>query len=255
MLRNALILSSSGLLLFVKEWVKGIDQKKINLFSGLLRSLQEYSKQSFGLPLTFLQFATTGITIVEDNSTGLICVLLHDFEDGEQLGNIIATHILSGFVDEYSNSFNFTNGGLINQSLFRSYANKLADVIGSATKGILYQLKEVRGIQTSLLYDDKSDTSEPISTDVLEDQLGIAANLKALIGYSRNLMLAKKDSPNIIYLEMSQQIIQVSHVWQQIYLVCISQKAINPSTYQKNIESAISQIQKILEITSNLQEA
>jgi len=125
----------------------------------------------------------------------------------------VANEFLRGFIAEYSSTDFASMGGVIqNTNQFRGFSSKLLDCINSSARAILYDrlflflfffvllvLKFIdlkvfsslftvqrrsRGIENVFLYDRKE---ELFSVERVEDSLGIAANLRALINFSSDI--------------------------------------------------------------------
>jgi len=273
MLRNLIIIKASGLVLFEKDWK--LDKKKAISLGGLIKGIQEFCQQSVGLPLSYLEFSSMAVTFVEilgaDNQT-IICALLHDVADGVEFGRLIATQILQRFLSEYfqnnisavpnpstgnrsrsgsrreSGIIDAEDSAVLNQNMFRAtFSNKIMEIISNSPRAILYQLEQVRGIEKVVLYDERNESKGLVSVQTLEDQLGLAANLQALISFSSEILARKGDSIQQIVLEMNGFILFVDRVV-DYFLLCICNKSIDQQVYQYHINNAVLLLTKVFQV-------
>ena len=120
----------------------------------------------------------------------------------------MANEFIRGFIAEYASTDFASMGGVIqNANQFRGFSSKLLDCINSSARAVLYDRlllfttttssssplphrpihtvqRRSRGIENVFLYDRKE---ELFSVERVEDSLGIAANLRALINFSSDI--------------------------------------------------------------------
>jgi len=248
MLRLVIIITGTGTLLFEKVWVRSTHtDNKIHLFASLLTTMQEFSKQTTGLLVTYMEFGTVSISMVSDDKTNLRCIVYHDKDEGLDFGRLIASQILRGFIELYKDT-DFTHTPIA-ASQFNSYANKVAEVISQSVRSILQQLKDSRtGINNALLmYDDGTAHC----TNGLDDHLGIVANLQAMITFASDIMLSKEDHTRIITLDMMRQKVLVHRVG-RAFLVCVCSKNKDPLVYKDKIVDAVNLLEKVFKLRSDL---
>jgi len=209
--------------------------------------MQEFSKQSTGLLVTYMEFGSMAITMVSDEKTNLRCIIFHDKEEGLDFGRLIANQILRSFIELYKD-VDFSKNPIA-ASQFNSYANKVVEVISQSVRSILQQLKDSRsGIANALLmYDDGTAHW----TNGLDDHLGIVANLQAMITFASDIMLSKEDHTRIITLEMMRQKVLVHRVG-RASLVCVCSKNKDPSAYRDKILDAVNLLEKLFKLRSDL---
>ncbi|EGG20102.1 saccharopine dehydrogenase [Cavenderia fasciculata] len=238
MLKSVIIITGNGTLLFEKIWVSSSAMAgKGNMFSSLLTTVQEFSKQSTGMFVSYVEFGHTSITIVYDEKSLVRCCLFHDEEDGPEFGKLIANSLLRGFLELYSDT-DFTHP-LHNTSKFSSFSNKIYDSIANSPKSVLYNLRTNRGIQNAIVvYADGT-----FVTTGSEDQLGMIANLQAMLSFSNDILLSKGDRTKEIILDMITQRVFISRVG-PANLVCICKKNKDPSIYQSTIYDAVTLLDK-----------
>lgn len=98
MIRNVIIMTGAGVVIFEKVWLDSESiqtEKKGRLFGSLITTMQEFSRQSTGgMIVTYLEFQeglfiklllalsfAVAVSIVDDSKTKLLCTLFHDTED------------------------------------------------------------------------------------------------------------------------------------------------------------------------------
>jgi len=250
MLRFVIITTGTGALLYERVWVRSAHTDgKGNLLASLLTTMQEFSKQSTGLIVTYMEFGTGAITLVTDERTNLRCILFHDKEEGPEFARLISNQILRSFVELYSDAEGFSHNSL-NTSKFNSFSSKIVEAMGHSAKTVLQQVKSIRGISNALLiYDD----GVALSAGSADDELGIVANLQAMITFAGDIMLAKEDRPKVITLEMARQTVIVHRVANAASLVCLCRKNKDPAIYKSKVIGAVSLLEKVFLLTSNLQ--
>jgi hypothetical protein len=102
MLRNVLLMSSSGLVLFSKEFVKSVSQPR--MVGSLLTAMIEFSSRVTGMPVSVIELNNVCVVIVTDAAAQIFCAVFHDSEDGPEFGTLIATELLRTFVEDYAGS-------------------------------------------------------------------------------------------------------------------------------------------------------
>ncbi|EDR41052.1 hypothetical protein ACTFIW_012988 [Dictyostelium discoideum] len=249
MLRSVIIITGKGTLLFEKIWVSSTQMVgKGNMFSSLLTTVQEFSKQSTGMFVSYIEFGESAITIVYDEKTLLRCCLFHDVADGSEFGKLIANSLLRGFIELFSDT-DFVHTAVHNSSKFNSFSNKIYDAISQSPKTVVLQLRLNRGIQNSIVvYND----GKSISSGGTEDQLGMTANLQAMLSFSNDLLLSKGDGPKEIILDTNDNNVIISRVG-PASLVCICKKNKNKEVYQNSIYEAVILLDKVFLLLSYLQ--
>lgn len=240
MLRFVIITTGTGTLLFEKVWqYNAHTDGKGNMIASLLTAMEEYSKQSTGLFVTYMEFGTGAITLVSDENTLQRCILFHDKDEGAEFGRLIANQILRTFIESYPDA-DFSHIRDISQ--FSSFNNKLVEAISQSARSILQQLKSSRGISNALLISDDGNAHSTGSG--LDDQLGIVANLQAMLAFANDIMLSKEDRPRLITLDMMRQTVLVHRIG-QASLVCVCRKNRDPATYRDKIATAVLLLEKL----------
>jgi hypothetical protein len=178
---------------------------------------------------------------------------------GAEFGRLIANQILRSFIESYPEA-DFTHVRDISQ--FSSFNNKLVEAISQTARSILQQrilscnpytfnpihhftVKNSRGISNALLILDDGNTHSTSSG--LDDQLGIVANLQAMLAFANDIMLSKEDRPRLITLDMMRQTVLVHRIGPSS-LVCVCRKNRDPATYRDKIATAVSLLEKLFQV-------
>jgi len=104
MLRNVMMLSAGGLVLFGKEYAAastGVALPLPRLLGSLLTALLTKSVNATGMAVRYIELSHTAISLVTDDGSGTTCALFHDVADGAELGRLLAAELLRAFVDAY----------------------------------------------------------------------------------------------------------------------------------------------------------
>jgi hypothetical protein len=102
MLRNLLIVSDAGIVLFSKEFVKGVENVRTrsdaarcvavlircaraapqpSMVGGLVTAMMNFAVQRAGLPVSFIELSTVGVAIVSNSRAKVTCAVFYDLED------------------------------------------------------------------------------------------------------------------------------------------------------------------------------
>lgn len=103
-------------------------------------------------------------------------------------------------------------------------------------------VKNSRGISNALLISDDGNAHSTGSG--LDDQLGIVANLQAMLAFANDIMLSKEDRPRLITLDMMRQTVLVHRIG-SASLVCVCRKNRDPATYRDKIATAVLLLEKL----------
>jgi len=250
MLRNVIIMTSAGVVIFEKVWsTEGLPHDKGRMFGSLITTMQEFSRQSTGMVVSYLEFGEVAVSIVDDTKSKLICTLFHESSDGSDFGHLIASQILRSFVENFPEQ-SFT--GTLNVASFGGFVSKLFDAIQNSVRSIVQNLQSNRGVQSALVvFDDGLAVLPPQAQE--EDQLGLVANLQPLITLSADIMMAKKDRTESIQLELSERYVVFIHrVTEGASLVSICRKSIKASTFMPAVTKAVHMLDQVLALSRSL---
>lgn len=79
MLRNLLIVSSSGIVLFAKDFTSALSQPR--LLGGLITAMLKASVIRTGYPVSLIEFDNVAVAIQSDSKCKVSCSLFYDKED------------------------------------------------------------------------------------------------------------------------------------------------------------------------------
>jgi len=247
MIRNVIIMTGAGLVIFEKIWVESETKQttKGSLFGSLLTAMQEMTRQSTGMIVSYIEFGKVSISVVDDPKTKIICILFHDLEDGSDFGRTIATQILASFLEAFPDQ---PFSGTVNTTLFSGFTSKIFDAISNSVQSIVLQLQYVRGVIHALVMFDDGTAVMPNQE---EDQLGIVANLQPMITFSTDIMMSKKERPKLLTLDMSRQLVFVHRIGEAC-LVVVCKKNIKSPNYAPAIDHAVIMLTKVFALSRSL---
>lgn len=247
MLRNLLLISSSGIVLFSKEFVRAV--AKPRLIGGLVTAMLDFAEQRTGLPVSFIELSTVGVSIVSNKIARVSCALFYDIEDGHEFGQLISEEILHAFVATYTSaSEEKINPNNVEE--FSGFNMKIAETIRNAVRPVLEQLALQRGIQVACLI--QGDTITHSTADV--DKIQILANIQPLIGVSTDVIAVKNDLPQRLVIRGERTTVVVVRI-EGTSLVVVGRNSAKNEMQEAEIDTAARLLQKVLAISSNLQDA
>ncbi len=173
MLRNIIIMGTSGLVLFTKEFVNSISQPR--LVGSLITAIIEFGQQTTGMGVCFIELSNVSISIVTNESAKIFCALFYDKEDGVIFGRLLCNEILNAFTQEYSSDF--TQFGR-NLKDFYGFHKKIPNIVRQSMKPIMQQLAMSHpSIRKAVLVNDREIID---ISGVRVDHLSVLANLSSL---------------------------------------------------------------------------
>ena len=249
MIRTLIIISASGLVLFQKSFVNAVSQPR--LIGSLLTAMIEFSSKVAGIPLAYIELLGCGVSVVTNDVAKVNCALFYDLGDGPEFGKLIATEILLAFSDTYSASL----GGIardLNQ--FAEFQYAISSVIRNSVRPVLYKLQNERGIQAAVLVTDQATyTTKEI------DQIGVQANLGALIGAATDVLTAGdlEDAPTQIFIDTGDVAKTRLVVWKlqgigATLVVRVNKKAKMQDGVKTAIDGALTMLRKVCALSLSL---
>jgi len=196
MLDHLMLLNSSGVVLFQKEFVGSISQPR--MVASLIVTLLKFSQDSTGLPVSYIEMAQSSLSIVSDDKTKVVCIVFHSREDGRELGRLIASSLLRTFVHYFSETvpdFNQTQ----NLKTFQTFNSRVMEAIRGASRSIVRSLSLHPGVIKVVLV--QNDTIACSTAAV--DELALVANLQSLLTRCVDAMALTHDVANELVLEGS----------------------------------------------------
>jgi len=215
---------------FEKSWDKEKSSQE-NQWGGLIRATYEYSSQSVGFPVSYLETPSAALSITTDQRTGVLCAIIHSNEDTDEFGELIAKEILRTFLETYP-QVDFSKA-ITNKGQFSSFGPKIVDCIKRVPESILHNLSFINGIEACLLVYD--DGTESISSGTLGDNFSVIANFRALLRVAIQLMQEQKDdAPDFMLLEMGERLVYVHRIKSMASLVTLCLKKKKKSSESEN---------------------
>lgn len=280
MLRNVLLMSASGLVLFSKEFMKSVSQPR--MVGSLLTAMLEFSNKVVGMPVSHIELTTVSLVIVMDETAKIFCAVFYDKEDGAEFGQLIASQILRSFVEDYATSLGGVGGGGgagggvaedggnagggdgesgpgdvgdgLDLKDFHDFHFKMAEVVRNSIRPVLDRLQSHRGVRVALLVTDDSQGLQIAHATSEVDQLGVLANLQALLPAAVDIMNVVEDSPTDVWVDASQttRILLRRMPIERRALVVVCLRSVDVKLIQQAIEEATSMVQKVCLLMSNL---
>lgn len=255
MLKNVILISASGLVLFSKEFMDAVAQPR--LIGSLLTAMIEFSKRATGMAVSYIELEHIAATIVTNEKAHVFCAIFHGADDGPDFGQLIATQILSAFVNMYSKQLGNVGGNLKD---FEDFQYNIKEAIKSSTQSVLMGLEERPGIDMAILASRKERQEAFHTTDKTRglDQIGFRANLQALMSVSDNFMSLMDDTCEQIWIEPDStgtRILVQRIPGEKSTLVIKCQKTVHQPILKQYIDDAIHVILKISILTSSMAEA
>mmetsp|Transcript_9224 Transcript_9224/g.15163 ORF Transcript_9224/g.15163 Transcript_9224/m.15163 type:complete len:248 (-) Transcript_9224:386-1129(-) len=244
MLRNLLIISASGLVLFSKEFVNAISQSR--LVGSLIAAMLEFSAQNTGgLPVSYIELSNVAVSIVTAEESKASCALFHDVEDGPDFGRLLAGELLRAFVTEYARDLDVQH---LNLKEFQGFSSRISEVIRNSVRPILDNLGSHRGIQMALLVTNEWQTYSTCAVD----KLGVVANIQSMLNLANDLMSAGNDAPYVMTLESVRTRLLVRRL-EHGYLVVMCRKNVQFAATAVAVRAAISILDRVFLLMANLQ--
>eukprot|EP00474_Spongospora_subterranea_P000689 CRZ01147.1 hypothetical protein [Spongospora subterranea] len=245
MLRNLIIVSSSGIVLYSKDFTSVLSQPR--LLGGLITAMLKASVIRTGFPVSLIELKSIAVAVQSDTKCKVSCSLFYDKSDGPAFGRLLALEILSAFVQQYSSQLVQISANLKD---FSGFNNKIGDAIRSSIRPALDMLTSVHGIQTALII--SGDTLLYSTHEV--DKVGVVANLDALFGIASDIMSAQHDLPvHMSFHNQNSRIVLLSV--DRSILVVSCKAAIDARKLDYEINKTALLLQKLLVLNSNLQDS
>ncbi|CAM9853329.1 unnamed protein product [Phaeothamnion confervicola] len=225
---------------------KRTDGLQPRMVGSLLTAMMEFSVLTAGMPVSYIELTSLAVTIAGSEATKVFCALLHDREDGAAFGRLIATEVLNAFVEDYANDL----GSGFNLKDFHGFHQRIAGVIRKSAQPAIDKLGLAKGVLKAVLVGE--DARQIFQTEEI-DQLGVLANLQALIGLSTDIMTHCSDQCCRIALEGSGNTRTLLWRLEQRWTLVVSvSKAVHPNKYLPAVDEAVEMLQKLVRLTTDL---
>lgn len=246
MIRNVVIIATSGLVLFSKEFINSIAQPR--LVGSLITAIIEFGQQTTGMGVYNMELSNVSVAIVTDDVAKIFCALFYDREDGVVFGRLICSEILNSFTQEYSSDL--TQFGR-NLKDFHGFHQKMNNVIKQSAKPVMIKLESQVGISKVVLINDGDIIDTPTSP---VDQLSVLANLTVLTELCSDIMASVCDSFQYLSLDTCSEFqILVWKIQETSLLVVGIDKSVSRDLYLPSIEEALEIIEQVIGLHSDLQ--
>jgi len=243
MIRNVLMMATSGLVLFSQEFVNAVAQPR--LMGSLLTTMVEFSGMAAGMPISYIELGNVSVTIVLHEAAKVFCALFHDRDDGPTFGRLICTEMLYRFIDRFSSEIGSPGHNLKD---FHDFHREIADAIRNAVNPVLAKVQAQRGVILALLITEDAEVHP--QTDV--DKIGVLANLQPLLSSATDILAHQDDAAVHLALEgSSHSRILLWRIDRAVLVVSVS-KQVSSSKYRAAIEEARDMLEKVVYLVSNL---
>jgi len=244
MLRNVIIMTSSGIVLFSKEFVNPVG--KPGLMGGIITAMLDFSEQKTGLPVSYIQLKNVCLAVSCDATHKVCCALFCDAKDGAEFSQLICKELLECFIETYATQLEQKQ-----QSNIDAYADfyvKIAEVIRSAVRPVLDQFQaSTRGILQAVII--TGDTIVHSTVDV--DKLSVLANHQALLALASDTMACKNDVANTLELKGDMTTVWLQRIERSSFVVMYRN---NVPSCRAEIAKAAVLLKQVLVTASNLQD-
>ena len=147
MIRNVIIFSASGIVLYEKAFNNGIAGVKPSMLGNLMVAMHTFSNQTTGMSVTFIELSNISVAMKWQNKIG--CCLIYDCSDGKLLGQLICAEVLDAFIQDYTGAMNFV--GLNNTTEYKGFSKRLANVIYYSIRPIMVYVEAMQGVRKALV--------------------------------------------------------------------------------------------------------
>jgi hypothetical protein len=245
MLRNVLIMATSGLVLFSKSYANGISNAR--LIGSLITAIIEFSQQTTGMGVCFIELSNVSITIVTNESAKVFCALFYDREDGVVFGRLICSEILNSFIHEYSAHLNQLGRNLLD---FHGFKSIITSAVKQSTKPVLIRLESQTGINKVLLIHEREITEMSAAKC---DQLGVLANIQSVMELCGNAMLAVNDRFYHISMDTKNHYrVMLWKITDKYILLVLVDKTVLSTVYMHHIEEALELVEQVCILHADL---
>eukprot|EP00871_Galdieria_phlegrea_P005571 jgi/Galph1/6014/GphlegSOOS_G4750.1 len=254
MLHNLLIISSSGLVLYSREFSNNLAQPR--LIGSLLTALTEFSKRNMALPVSHIELENFSVAVTVSESTRMICAVFIDKSDDLYFGRLISTELLFSFSQLYTEIADDS------QKLddFGEFSTRLPDVLVNCIGCVLNELKLNCFVDNAMLYrgdvllaSSCSCEGDPYLIILCSELLGVADELgrenkllkkvSNMEGKLQRLFLETSVERNSNQIEKKVKQIAIYQLQHSLHLVLLSDCRLTESQNLK-VEKAITTVEK-----------
>ncbi|KAL7683643.1 hypothetical protein Plhal304r1_c040g0118131 [Plasmopara halstedii] len=246
MLRNVLIMASSGIVLFSKEYANAVAQPR--LVGSLITAMLEFSNKASGAPVSYIQMSSVAVTMITNDKHKVFCAMFHDTTDGASYSAFVAQELLTAFIAQHGDELGNMGHNLRD---FHRFQYRILSVIRDSVKPVVRKLQKQRGILKAMLVVDGAVTCA--TGDV--DPIGVLANLQALVNSSIDMMSFSGDDVSSMTIQSGRNsCIQVSVVEGTDALIVVHKKGAQTSKNTAAIDECVRALRHVCALARTLQQ-
>jgi hypothetical protein len=166
MLRNIIILITSGMILYSKEFPDSVPQPRlVGMF--IINPMVERIRLTTGMQICFVNFSKVSVAMAHSD----------DIQDGKLFGKLLCNEVLHPFVQDYTPKL-----GQVGRNLkdFQGFSEKLQKDILYSVRPIITSVENKLGVKTSLLLLD-AEVVNSQKSDIDITKFSILSNIPCLV--------------------------------------------------------------------------
>lgn len=201
-------------------------------------AMAEFSVQTTGMKPTFIELSSLAVTIVRDDAVKLMCALVHDRNDSVSFGRLIASEILSAFIEEYSVDRLRSPLSIGGHSLkdFHGFDAKISGVVQNSVQPVLQKLQSQRGVIQAMLLTQTSMVQGGSEVD----QFGILATIQYMCVQADVISDFVYDvTRHIVFDDENDETRTLLWRIENCILVVAVSKTISPEVYAEAVATAL----------------
>merc|ERR1712137_748923 len=110
---------------------------------SVFRAFQEQAYHSTRCTPVYIEFEKVASGVVIHPGSKLMCILIHDIEDGSELGSLIVAEVMRTFVSDYQEQCHQA----VQMDVYQDFHQKLPESLYAVQIKILQNLSNTRGIK------------------------------------------------------------------------------------------------------------
>ena len=210
MLRDILLMTNGGLLLFSKKFSVSSEMAQTNIqpkmLSGLLTAMLTFSKEKMGVPVSCIEFHHFSLTLSTELDFGITCALIFDIKDGLEFGQVITRQILKSFIQTYYTDIIHGN---FNINTFQTFNVQLGEIMKSCLRPVMDEFHQTtRGIICCALL-----INHQVYYTLGElDKVALLANITNLMEPSQDILTQYEDNLHSLQYVQKKTIIELHFI-------------------------------------------
>lgn len=244
MLRNVIIVTTSGIVIFSKEFIKS--DIKPSLLGAIVTAMVDFSIQRTGMAVSYIEMSSLGVAVSYNTVAKVICIV--DVEDGPEFTKLIAGEILVAFSSTFMNQLE-ERINLFDK--FSPFNSKIGEVIRQSVRPVLENLSNQKGILLALLTSGSGDSVIYSVQDV--DKISILAPHSRLLDLANDIMGNQSDAPASIEMRNEKTTLCLFRIIRSSFIVVFKNNVNSKGeSCKRGIDEAAVLIRKLLVMASNL---